>query len=126
MNEYIINVGLCVGAAYADDTSATTIHENLVRDALRQYLDGAYCWMEQYVNDSVTVSEPTFIGRFFTPLDYSTVCKRLHDVAAWCYQEAIAVAPCNDAGAVQIEYGALVGYHKEAWGAFNPDYFIVI
>lgn len=111
MDTYILNIGLNTSNNFADEVYTLEI-EHVLKE-----LNNFYLTVEAYrVEHSET--EPTLIvtvqGRL--PLGIEAEVAELSDVLM---QDCIALYH------VETQTGQLVGRHSEAWGEFNPAYFMI-
>lgn len=88
-------------------------------------LDTAGCDVNQH-RCAQSTTEPTFAADVTLPVwvkDHHDIVTLIHALAVVLRQEAIAwqyhVPPCYS-----TTEGYLTGPHADAWGEFNPDFFI--
>ena len=119
--KFSVNVGLNVKGSH---NKATQIRSRAQIAHLA--IGGFISWRGSYSSDIVikeSASEPTLVmSGYLSRLDPADFADFLYQLAEALGQDCIAFAEVNEDDT--LGDGWLVGPHAEAWGSFDPQFFV--
>lgn len=120
MLRMILNVGKQTSERFGHPTyqiADTRIHSELQARGftVRQY----------EVRESNTEPTAIVLVQDDEPFRALSVRERLHHLAVALHQDCVAAVPVvHGTTLAHIDHGVLIGPHADAWGAFDPQFFL--